>query len=273
VWILFAGFCVVVGSEWLLSPVSGLVRGVVFAAVGIFAAALNRRWRGGWVRLAVASVLLVGMPEMMVGWGLRHTSSNLWAVVLAVMPVMVVLMVAQNAGDGVRRLLVPALAGLGGILLVVPLEVPGSVAGRLALVVLVLSAVMIAIASVWIHRLLQGFGVLQAITIFCSANALVLLVRGLVEGAGWGLSGVGWVAALVQGCEVVLLVVLLRGMAPVRFGARYLVAPLVTLVEGYVLLRPGLTWRLGFGFALMAGGAAVLLFSRGAEEGAGLSLG
>jgi drug/metabolite transporter (DMT)-like permease len=270
---LFAGFCVLVGSEWLLSPISGLIRGMVFAAVGIFAAALNRgRWRGGWAWLVLAAVLLVGVPEMMVGWGLRHTSSNLWAVVLAVVPVMVVLIVAQRAGDGVRRLLVPALAGLGGILLVVPLDVPGSVPGRLALVVLVLSAVMIAIASVWIHQLLQDFGVLQAMTVFCFANALVLLVRGFVEGAGWGLSGVGWVAALVQGCEVVLLVVLLRGMTPVRFGARYLIAPLMTLVEGYALLRPALTWRLGFGVALMAGGAAFLLFSRGADESVELSL-
>ena len=270
---MFAGFSLLVGSEWLLSPISGLVRGMVFAAVGIFAAAVNRgRWPGGWVRLAVASVLLVGVPEMMVGWGLGHTSSNLWAVVLTVVPVMVVLVVAQSAGDGVRRLLVPALAGLGGILLVVPLDLPGSVNGRLALGMLISSAVMIAIVSVWIHRLLQGFSLLQALSIFCVANALILLARGFVAGTEWSLSWVGWVAALVQAGEVVLLVVLLRRMVPVRFGARYLVAPLVTLVEGYVLLRPALTWRLGFGVALMAGGAAFLLFSRGADEGAGLSL-
>ncbi len=71
---------------------------------------------------------------------------------------------------------------------------------------------------------------------------------------------------------MVLLVVLLRGMSPVRFGARYLVIPLVTVVEGYVLLRPELTLRMGFGALLLAGSAAFLLLSREVDEGAGLSL-
>jgi len=66
--------------------------------------------------------------------------------------------------------------------------------------------------------------------------------------------------------------VLLRGMSPVRFGARYLVVPLVTVVEGYVLLRPELTLRMGFGVALLAGSAAFLLAAPGVDERAGLSL-
>jgi drug/metabolite transporter (DMT)-like permease len=223
--------------------------------------------------LALAAALLVGVPEIVAEWGLRHVASNLWVVVLAVVPAMVVLGVAQSSGDGVRRLLGPALVGLGGVLLIVPVDVPRSVIGWVSLAVLVASAVGIAIASVWVHRLLQGFGVAQAVEIFCIANALVLLGWGVFEeAAGWGLSGWGWVAVLAQGVGVVLLVVLLRGMSPVRFGARYLVVPLVTVVEGYVLLRPELTLRMGFGALLLAESAAFLLMSREVDEDAGLSL-
>jgi drug/metabolite transporter (DMT)-like permease len=234
----------------------------------------GRGWQGlaAVSRLALAAVLLVGLPEVAVGWGLRHVAGNLWVVVLAVVPAMVVLVVAQGSGDGVRRLLGPALAGLGGILLIVPVDVPGSVVGRVALALLILCAVGIAIGSVWIHRLLRGFGVAQAVAVFCVANALVLFWWGVFEGVEWGLSGGAWAGALAQGVKVVLLVVLLRGMSPVRFGSRYLVIPLLTVVEGFVLLRPELTLRMGFGVALLAGSAAILLLSREVDEGAGLSL-
>jgi hypothetical protein len=277
VWIVFAGYCLIVGSEWVLPAVSGAIRGLVFAVVGIVAAILSGRssWPGvgSLGRVALAAVLLVGVPEVAVGWGLQHVASSLWVVVLTVVPAMVVLVVAQSSGDGVRRLMGPALAGLGGILLIVPAGVPGSVMGRVALTLLILCAVAIAIASVWIHRLLQGFGLAQAVAVFCLANALVLVGWGAFDGAaGWGLSGWGWVAALVEGAEVVLLVVLLRGMSPVRFGARYLVIPLLIVVEGYVVLRPEVTVRMGFGVALLAGSAAVLLLSRGVDERGGLSL-
>jgi hypothetical protein len=274
---MFAVFCLIVGSEWLLPAVSGVVRSLVFAVVGIVAAILSGG--SGWPgvgnigRLALAAVLLVGVPEVPVGWGLGHVSTNLRVAVLAVVPAMVVLVVAQSSGDGVRRLMGPALAGLGGLLLIVPVDVPGSVIGRVSVALLVMCSVVIAVASVWIHRLLREFGVAQAVAVFCVANALVLVGWGAFEGAaGWGLSGWGWMSALAEGVEVVLLVVLLRGMSPVRFGTRYLVIPLVTVVEGYVVLRPEVSLQMGFGAALLGGSAAYLLLSRGVDERAGLSL-
>ena len=75
-----------------------------------------------------------------------------------------------------------------------------------------------------------------------------------------------------MGLSVVLLVALLRGMEPVRFGVRYLVVLLLTIVKGYVLLRPEVTLRMGIGVGLLAGGAGWLLFSRRGDEVASLSL-
>ena len=61
-WVMFAGFCLMAASEWLLPAVSGVTRGLVFAVVGIVAAILGggRGWPGvtSVGRLALAAVLL-----------------------------------------------------------------------------------------------------------------------------------------------------------------------------------------------------------------------
>jgi drug/metabolite transporter (DMT)-like permease len=77
---------------------------------------------------------------------------------------------------------------------------------------------------------------------------------------------------MAAGVEVVLLAVLLKRMEPVRLAGRFLVVPLLTIVEGFVLLRPGLTLRMGVGAALLAGGAGMMLLLRGPQEDVSLSL-
>jgi prepilin signal peptidase PulO-like enzyme (type II secretory pathway) len=72
--------------------------------------------------------------------------------------------------------------------------------------------------------------------------------------------------------EVWLIVWLLREMPPVRFAARYLVIPLVTVLESFVLMRPEWTVRMVFGTFLLAAGAGALLFWKVAEEETVLSL-
>ena len=75
---------------------------------------------------------------------------------------------------------------------------------------------------------------------------------------------------LVDGPVLLLTVWLLREMTPVRFAARYLVVPLVTIVEGFLLVRPAWNWTMGAGFVLLAGGCAGLLRADSAEVQAGL---
>jgi hypothetical protein len=61
-------------------------------------------------------------------------------------------------------------------------------------------------------------------------------------------------------------------MPPIRFAARYLVIPLLTVLESYVVMRPEWTVRMGFGTALLAVGAGMLLFLKVGEEETVLSL-
>jgi prepilin signal peptidase PulO-like enzyme (type II secretory pathway) len=80
------------------------------------------------------------------------------------------------------------------------------------------------------------------------------------------------ITSLVDVVEVLLIVLLLREMPPIRFAARYLVIPLLTILESFVLMRPEWTIRMGFGTALLAAGAGTLLFWKAGEEEIVLSL-
>ena len=88
------------------------------------------------------------------------------------------------------------------------------------------------------------------------------------ERVGFG----GVVASLVDVVEVLLIVWLVREMPPVSFASRYLVIPLVTVLESYVVMRPEWTVRMGFGTVLLAAGAGMLLFLKAGEEETMLSL-
>jgi hypothetical protein len=278
-WVMFAVYCLLASTSWLVAPVSENVRGLVFEVVGIAAVVVNGRrpWGsvGGVVRVAVGAVMVVGVPEVVSGLVERHVGSNLETAVLALIPAMVVLVAAQvgvGESEAVWRLMAPALAGLGGFLLVVPLGFPRSVVGWVSFVVLIGSAELVAVAGVSMYRLLRGFSGVQAVAIFCLANAVVLLGVGVFEGSGWGMDGMGWISAGVVAGEAVLLAVLLQGMEPVRLGARFLAIPLVTIVEGVVVVRPEVSWRVVVGVGLMVGAVAMLVGSRRVAEVSSLSL-
>ncbi len=278
-WVMFAVYCLLASTAWLLTPVSENVRGVVYGVVGIAAVLVNGRRRWGSLgevgRVALCAALVVGVPEVVAGLVERHVGSNLETAVLTLIPAMVVLVTSQ-VGEGESetawRLMAPALAGLGGFLLIVPLGFPRSVVGWVSFVVLIGSAGLVAVAGVLIFRWLRGFGGAQAVAIFCLANAVVLLGTGVFEGSGWGMDGSALISAGVVAGEAVLLGVLLWGMEPVRLAARFLAVPLLTIVEGVVVLRPELTWRVVVGVGLMVGAVGMLVVSRRVEEVSSLSL-
>jgi len=124
--------------------------------------------------------------------------------------------------------------------------------------------------------LLRGFALADAIAVVGLANAVFLLVwsavREEIVWRGNGLASVMSIASLTDVAEVLLIVGLLREMPPIRFAARYLVIPLLTVLESFVVMRPDWTVRMGFGTALLAAGGGMLLFLQAGEEGTVLSL-
>jgi hypothetical protein len=177
---------------------------------------------------------------------------------------------------GARRFLIPALVGLGGLLLLLPFEFSGSARGWVMLAIVCAAVVLVGLASVWLYRLLHGIALVDAVAVVGLANAGFLLgwsaVRDDVVWRWSGLSSMVSISSLVDVVEVLLIVWLLREMLPVRFAARYLMIPLVTVLESYVLMRPEWTLRMVGGTVLLAAGAVMLLFLKSSEEETVLSL-
>ncbi len=99
-----------------------------------------------------------------------------------------------------------------------------------------------------------------ALLLMVGPSAVLLLAVGSVVRLSWAVPGwVDLVGVLWGAAEVMLLVYLVREMSPVALGARFLLVPLLTTAEGFVLVRPEITWRLLAGALLLGFGAVQLL--------------
>jgi hypothetical protein len=284
VWIAFAVLCILSATSWVIPHGEELPvieqQGVRYAVIGVFALLLGGSkgwsWREG-LHLGLMSVGFFGVPVAVVDWTQGSVSEISRSALFAMVPVVVVMVIA--AGDeerGVRRFLIPALAGLGGLLLLLPMGFSGTLLGRLMLGAVCAAVVLVGLSSVWLYRLLRGVDLMQAVAAVCLVNAAFLLVCSVVSrDAVWRVSELASVisiGSLVDVVEVVLIVWLLREMPPVRFAARCLLIPLLTILESYVLVRPEVTVRLACGTILLAAGAGMLLFLNSGDEETMLSL-
>jgi drug/metabolite transporter (DMT)-like permease len=292
-WTAFAALCILSGTSWAI-PVAMTdelptleQQGLIFGVIGLVALAFavrgrqrrNEGSRFAW--LAAAGVGFFGVPVVVAEYARGSVPAISRSALFAVVPVVVVMMVAAGDGRGreergARRFLIPALVGLGGLLLLLPLGFSGSARGWVMLALVCAAVVLVGLASVWLYRLLRGIALADAIAVVGFANAVFLLGWNAVREDvvwRWGeLSFVVSISSLVDVVEVLLIVWLLREMPPVRFASRYLLIPLLTVLESYVLMRPEWTARMLSGTALLAAGAAMLLFLKSSEEETMLSL-
>lgn len=117
----------------------------------------------------------------------------------------------------------------------------------------------------------------EAMAVVCLSNAALLFCGNLFNEKlrlSWdAFYSVAAVAA--EGLSLVqflLFIWLLREMPPERFAGRFLLIPLLTISEGYILLWPELTVRMGAGLLALAIGAVWIPFSSRAEDAPSLSL-
>jgi drug/metabolite transporter (DMT)-like permease len=293
VWITFGALCLLSSSAWVVEPFSistltSLERqGLLYFAVGLGAlllsgrAALLRIGQQPWARLAVAGLGFFGIPAVAIELASGTVPEISRSALFAMVPIVVVVVLATvetggPAERGARRSLAPTLIGLGGLLLLLPLSFSNSARGNAMIAVLGTAVILVGIASVRLYRLLQQFELSIAVAVVCLANAVFLLICASTGGAvavhRSSLLSLLSLSSLVDVIEVLLLLWLLRRMPPVQFASRYLLIPLLTVLEAYVLLRPELTLRIGAGAILLTIGAGMLLLQPPAEEEAVLSL-
>lgn len=288
-WLLFAVFCILSSIDWLLpltppdAPAALLQQCILFALVGlaalgflVFTGRLRELtpWRSTFP-LAVCSIALLSVPLILLSQASDHLPDVTIAAIFAFVPAIVVLMLAQGE-DGAYGLVMPAILGVAGLLFVLPLDIPGSLEGRLSLTAALVAALLVAVASARIYRLLQRISFLHAAVPIFLTNAVVLLIACVATGQSHlqrtALTSQFSLANATHTVVLILLLVLLWEMPPARLAARYLVIPLLTVIEGFALIRPTLTWQTGFGIVLALTGAGWLLRGAGTAEGSSLSL-
>lgn len=171
------------------------------------------------------------------------------------------------AGRG-KAALAGAMSAVAGVLLVLPLDIPGSYRAAAALCALVAAAIAIAAANCFAVRLahtLADGSILPMAALASAAGAVCFVVAGMVAPhAGWRWSGLPLQLLptfLLDLPALFLLFWLMRRLAASRMTARFLLAPLFTILLGLALvpaLPPPRAW---LGMALLAGGAGWLLLA------------
>lgn len=286
IWFAFFTLCLLLSSSWMLpagaTEESSIAQQACFyGLVGLVALIFAyRRIRLQWhacLRVAAASILLLGVPSVLGEWARDGISDINRAALFALVPFVVVMVAATRESEtGVRRFSIPALIGFGGVLLLLPFSFPTSPRGQIVFGVLLVVVALVGFASEAIYRLLRGFGMIEALAVVSISNAVFLLTCHFVNlpsaESGSGMSSVFSIHSLYNLVELFLLIWLLREMSPMRLAVRYLIVPLFTVLEGFAFLHPPLTIRMGAGLVLLVAGASYLLSSRGGDSDAVLSI-
>ena len=277
-WWPFAVLCVAASCEWMLTdrfPRAGSTLGSEAVGCGLgavgfgVAAGLRRRvWRTNLWAVAGGAMVICG-PVVELFFGTRVVEPGTLAMALALTAVVVA--VASGSGAGEVNDLWPGLAGVAGLLLV--LSPPGF--GSLgADAVMVLAPVVTGVGCVLFRRGVEAEGVAG-----CEwAMALGLAGAGLVFGVGAVVRGVVervWpvVSGVAVGIDLVLAglaVIALARVTALHYSARFVVVPLLILLQGLVFLGSAPSWR-SVGCAALLGVATWGLVRRQSEGWVGIN--
>ena len=296
-----AALCLVSGSGWLLVqaypselgyPFAGCIHFAVIGAVtGLYALGASlrntERRSTGWVSLlttCVAGVCLFALPAAALQFVGGVVPPVTGVALFCLVPVMTVVCVGylptlRRSSAELKTmpgLLMPGVAGMGGALLLFPINLPGSWLRGLAFGTVVAVCLVVALANIWMHRALQGTRTAPSVAAIALVCALLLGMYGLR--VGWPALNAEVLAGEALRCAVIDLPVvwvtvwLMREVHPARLAARFLLAPLVTVLEGYAVARGPVPVRTIVGVALLCAGGLLLLFRREPEELPGLHL-
>lgn len=289
-WRLFwplALLCLISGSRWLLENAVPAAQSSSLSAAGgcalaamllLFCLWAKRKHasrtpeacvgRLPW-RTVSAGVLVLTAPALSGLLAGRHISGSAGTLALALTPVVAAVAAAACGAEngGVAGLLWPGLAGLAGLLLLLPEPDLSGWRMDAALVAMPLlagggAAIVGQNGNTKDHEhaakgVRLEFWVLQTL----GASAIVFLLIHLTTGRGeaWTFP---LADLLADGFSFAMSVFVLLRMGPLRWSAQFLLLPLVTLLEGVMFLRPSLTARSWTGLLLIAIGGVYLLVER-----------
>ena len=195
-WLLFVSMSVVWGIPYLFIKIA--VREldpsiVVFARVGIATAILLpiaarrgilRQVRERWVTIAALACVQIVAPFLLISYGEQHISSSLTSLLIAADPLLVVLLALRfdpsERVSGVR--LLGLLIGMGGVVVLLGLDVSGDKQRLLGAVLVLLATTGYAASALLIKR--PGIAALPSlgvVTIMCVTSTIILLPLALTR--------------------------------------------------------------------------------------------
>lgn len=288
----FVLLCILLGSRWLIegglpetasSYVSQAIGYVLAAgALGAFTLRQKRQLVAiAHTRLTVkvlAGMLVLCGPALGAAIAGRSLGSGNGTLALALVPVVIAVVGASLPGAEQGEMighLWPGLAGLAGLLLLLPEPSLGSARVWIGLATIPMLTGWGVAYFAGSQRTLHGVhdtGPSWAGSLSCLAAATVMAVIALRNSSFHTASHWPVQAAGLDAAVAVSMLLLLGYESAYRFSALYLLVPLVTLIEGVVFLRPVLDLRSWVGFALLLVSGARLLFGAEAQETPELTL-
>ncbi len=281
VFMVFAILCAWESSEWLFPALSldPVPFGIVSAVACAVMAGLALVWRGKLGKMDRRDLCVgaygagaLALPGLMLVIAQRFFAVEVAVAALAGVPVVVVVMLqaGATADEPAAEALLPALMGLAGALLLIPVRLPANTTGWIGFGLDLAAVLCAGIFGVLGHRKARVAPLRSAVASVAAGNAVVfaggaalLFLGGSARLQTASVPGAGTMAGdlLVTMLTVLGTIVLLRGMAPLGFAARFLLIPLLGAVEAYALLRPSVSFRAVVGALLML--AAVVRLLRG----------
>ena len=189
-WLLFTAMSVFWGIPYLF--IKFAVREldpavVVFARVGIATAVLLpvaahrgvlRQLRGGMLAIAVLACVQIVGPFLLISYGEQHIASSLTSLLIAADPLLVALFALRfDPSERVSGLrLVGLLIGMGGVVVLLGLDVGGDRQRLLGAALVLLAAAGYAAGALLIKRpAIAALPILGVVTVECTTATIVLL--------------------------------------------------------------------------------------------------
>ncbi len=252
--------CFLWGMEWLrelliLPATPSTLRAAItctFAALlyALFPRERCSSWRGiaSALGLFVFPILLQQAAHLS-----GYTSAALWALT----PVLIVVVCGAQAAGLRQEMLIAALAGVAGTLLILPFQFPASVTDGLHWLILLAGIVSAAVASV-IAPEAAGFR-----TSGLLSGAAVLWIATLARRPiSLSLPELLWIAC-IDLPAMLLLLWLLPQMRPEALSTRYLLPMAITTLTSWIALHQQMTVRFASGtILLIASSMSLILLAR-----------
>lgn len=254
-----------------------LRQAALFSAFAALAASIAVARRLGFPRgrlaLACAGVGmgLFVLPSALVSFAQDTVSALDRVAVFSLTPVFAVVLQPYLQGDLPSRgkaALAGSICAVAGVLFLFPLDIPGSFRAGAALCALVAAALSIAVTNCFAVRLARTFAsgsILPMAAQAGAASAICFAVADVImPHTAWRLNALPPELLELFAIELpalFLLFWLMHHLAAARMTARFLIAPLFTILGGVALQPASPPERAWLGMALLTGGAGWLVFA------------